>query len=343
MKTWILVVLLVGTFCVSSTLAKTKVTKKAYTEEHKKHIANIEAKLEQLREMEEEIESEIALVEDEEAEILLEEEDGDGAPVAQNLVEPDAANDDDGDEEEEEAAEAEADDEEEEDERPIPRGDPCNDMYCGAGRECVISDDGEGECLCQAVCEEEIDPRRKVCSNMNETWVSDCELYRQRCLCEDEEPSCTKEEYAHMHIDYYGECQEFRDCKETELEDFPRRMKEWLFSIMRDMADRKSLSEHYLALEKEAEQDSTKQWTNAVVWKWCDLDSYPRDRSVSRHELFPIRAPLMSMEHCIGTFLDSCDPNDDHYVSLKEWADCTKLSVNDTTKLEDLCEGIRDN
>ncbi|XP_064117959.1 SPARC-like isoform X2 [Macrobrachium nipponense] len=312
MKTWILVLLLVGTFCVSSTLAK--------------------------------IESEIALVEDEEAEILLEEEDGDGAPEAQNLVEPDAANDEDDDEEEEEEEAAAGEtEEEEEDERPIPRGDPCNDMYCGAGRECIINEEGEGECLCQAVCEEEIDPRRKVCSNLNETWVSDCELYRQRCLCEDEEPACTKEAYAHMHIDYYGECQEFRDCQESELEDFPRRMKEWLFSIMRDMADRKSLSEHYLALEQEAEEDSNKQWTNAVVWKWCDLDSYPRDRSVSRHELFPIRAPLMSMEHCIGTFLDSCDPNDDHYVSLKEWAACTKLSVNDTTKLEDLCEGIRDN
>ncbi|XP_068247760.1 SPARC [Palaemon carinicauda] len=195
MKTWMLVLLLVGTFCVSSTLAKSKSTKKAYTEDHKKHIANIEAKLEQLREMEEEIESEIALVEDEETAVILDQEEDDDYQAEE--VESDEDDD-------------EAGEEEEEDEREEPKGDPCNDMYCGAGRECVISDDGEGECLCQGVCEEEIDPRRKVCSNLNETWVSDCELYRQRCLCEDEEPTCKKEEYSHMHIDYYGECQEFK-------------------------------------------------------------------------------------------------------------------------------------
>lgn len=55
-------------------------------------------------------------------------------------------------------------------------------------------------------------------------------------------------------------------------------MNEWLFNIMRDMADRQILSEHYLQLEKEAEDNPTKRWTNAVVWKWCELDAHPRDR-----------------------------------------------------------------
>ena len=36
----------------------------------------------------------------------------------------------------------------------------------------------------------------------------------------------------------------------------------------------------------------TKKWTNAAVWKWCDLDGHPHDNVVSRHELFPVRAPL---------------------------------------------------
>lgn len=48
--------------------------------------------------------------------------------------------------------------------------------------------------------------------------------------------------------------------------------------------------------------------------------------AVSRHELFPIRAPLYTLEHCIGTFLDSCDLDDDHLITLKEWGNCTKLS-----------------
>lgn len=342
MKLLVLTLFLVGILCVSSSLAKSKLTKKAHNSEHKKHIADIEAKLEHLLEIEEEIESEIALVEDEEMNILADEEDEDYEVEEEDLIDP--KNLDDAEEEEEgEEEEPRVFENDDYEERRMPKADPCSEIYCGAGRECVINDDEEGECLCVTECEDEIDPRRKVCSNLNETWMSDCELYRQRCLCEDEEPSCQKEQYSHMHIDYYGECQEFTECEQSEIDDFPRRMNEWLFSIMRDMADRQALSNHYLELEKEAEEDDAKQWTNAVVWKWCDLDSHPRDRAVSRHELFPIRAPLMAMEHCIGTFLDSCDPNDDHFVTLKEWLTCTKVSVEDGKKLEDLCEDIRDN
>lgn len=36
-----------------------------------------------------------------------------------------------------------------------------------------------------------------------------------------------------MHIDYYGECQQLPECKPEVLEDFPRRMREWLDVIMR--------------------------------------------------------------------------------------------------------------
>ena len=49
------------------------------------------------------------------------------------------------------------------------------------------------------------------------------------------------------------------------------------------------------------------------------------NRKVSRHELFPIRAPLMSLEHCIQPFLDNCDVDDDHFITLKEWGNCLQL------------------
>lgn len=109
------------------------------------------------------------------------------------------------------------------------------------------------------------------------------------------------------------------------MADFPRRMRDWLFNIMRDLADRKELPKHYLKLEREAESNLTLRWANAAVWKWCDLDGHPHDRAVSRHELFPIRAPLMSLEHCIAPFLNGCDADDDHRITLKEWALCLQL------------------
>jgi secreted protein acidic and rich in cysteine len=55
-------------------------------------------------------------------------------------------------------------------------------------------------------------------------------------------------------------------------------MRDWLFYIMRDLADRHELSEHYMMLEKEAENNLTRGWINAAVWKWCDLDAEDNDR-----------------------------------------------------------------
>lgn len=114
-------------------------------------------------------------------------------------------------------------------------------------------------------------------------------------------------------------------CKEEDMADFPRRMRDWLFNIMRDLADRQELPTHFLKMQREAETNLTLRWTNAAIWKWCDLDGHPHDRTVSRHELFPIRAPLMALEHCIAPFLDSCDINDDHNISLLEWGKCLQL------------------
>ncbi|XP_042871170.1 SPARC-like [Penaeus japonicus] len=315
MKASMIVVLLMA---VALTVTQAK---KASSDLHKKHIAAIEEKLEHLMEMEAELESEIA---EEEAAYDDEPEDED--------TEDEAVEDEEEEEEEEEEEDMQPQYEPSE-EYDTPQ-DPCKEMFCGAGRICVVTPQGDAECECVKECEPELDDRRKVSILIISVFNSS--------LCEDEEPGCLKEEYAHVHIDYYGDCQELPECETSELEDFPRRMNEWLFNIMRDMADRQILSEHYLQLEKEAEDNPTKRWTNAVVWKWCELDAHPRDRAVSRHELFPIRAPLVALEHCIGTFLDSCDPDDDHYITLKEWAKCTHLTEEHLNELEDMCEEIRE-
>lgn len=125
---------------------------------------------------------------------------------------------------------------------------------------------------------------------------------------------------------YFVNCFFCQDCGEDEMKDFPRRMRDWLFNVMRDLAERHELPEHYMTLQMEAETNLTRRWANAAVWKWCDLDGHPHDRSVSRHELFPIRAPLMSLEHCIEPFFESCDTNNDHRISLKEWGICLEIN-----------------
>lgn len=87
--------------------------------------------------------------------------------------------------------------------------DPCTKIHCGAGRVCQVQDDS-AQCICIPDCPEEVDPRRKVCTNRNETWGSDCEVHRQRCLCDTKDERCTNAKNSHIHIEYYGECKELK-------------------------------------------------------------------------------------------------------------------------------------
>lgn len=117
-----------------------------------------------------------------------------------------------------------------------------------------------------------------MCTNHNETWTSDCEVYRARCLCLEGSAQCRGEQYHHVQIEYYGECREMPTCQTSEMVDFPRRMRDWLFNVMRDMAERRELTPHYLRMEREAEADLQRRWANAAIWKWCDLDAHDKNR-----------------------------------------------------------------
>ncbi|XP_022242118.1 SPARC-like [Limulus polyphemus] len=207
----------------------------------------------------------------------------------------------------------------------ISRLDPCAGLHCGAGRICVTDEQEKPVCDCVSECPVETDERRKVCSNHNETWSSDCEVHRMRCLCNKGSEECLEKKYDHVHVDYYGTCIEIPECIKEEMGDFPRRIREWLFAVMQELALRGELGAHYMKLEEEAEEDLSRKWVNAIIWKFCDLDSHPEDRAVSRHELFPIRAPLLAMEHCIAPFLDNCDSDSDHIITLVEWGSCLGL------------------
>jgi len=209
---------------------------------------------------------------------------------------------------------------------------PCASVHCGPGRVC-----DEGVCVCIEECAVEQDHRRWVCSNENTTFHSDCELHKQRCLCEQDSDDCIANKNRHLSIEYYGECRKMSDCSEHELQTFPSRMRQWLFSVMNDLADKQEMSDYYTELKRQAETKNSNRWSVAAVWRWCDLDQHPHDNIVSRHELFPLRAPLQSLEHCISPFLNSCDKDDDHSITLQEWADCLELPIED---LMNKCEQI---
>lgn len=72
-----------------------------------------------------------------------------------------------------------------------------------------------------------------------------------------------------------------QSCTPDERLDFPRRMREWLSNVMADLADREELSKTYIEMNQEARKNLSLKWSNAAIWKWCDLDE-GHDNSVSR-------------------------------------------------------------
>lgn len=89
----------------------------------------------------------------------------------------------------------------------ISVADPCEKIHCGAGKICQVAGT-TASCVCIPECAHQSDPRRMVCTNRNETWNSDCEVYRERCLCDTSDERCKSHDLKHIHINYYGECKE---------------------------------------------------------------------------------------------------------------------------------------
>ncbi|XP_050394374.1 SPARC [Patella vulgata] len=216
-----------------------------------------------------------------------------------------------------------------------PLVNPCENKVCRRGEQCVLDVNRKPSCACLMSCEEEVDQRYWVCSTRNVTYKSDCLLDRDHCLCKRKEKGCSNRNEKRVHLDYFGGCRALTDCPKNEFEEFPDRLREWLFIVMKQLAGRDELNE-YLDLLESAKEDANH--TDALIWKFCDLDTSPQDRRVSRRELQHTIQSLKAMEHCLVPFLNDCDANNDRRITIREWGNCLKA---DHVKLENKCKAIR--
>ncbi|KAL5018791.1 hypothetical protein ScPMuIL_004513 [Solemya velum] len=212
---------------------------------------------------------------------------------------------------------------------------PCATKECDRGELCTEVN-GKARCGCLEVCHEELDPKYSVCSTKNVTYGSECHLDRDHCLCRKGKPGCSNANARKIHLDYFGVCKELTPCPDKEMEQFPIRMRDWLFAVMRELANRHMLDE-YLDMLEDARRDD--MHADAVLWKFCDLDNHPRDRHVTRRELLFIISAIKPMEHCLVPFLDECDKDDDHKITLAEWGQCLGL---ESDVIVDKCRDIQD-
>uniref|UniRef100_A0A914IAP4 SPARC n=1 Tax=Globodera rostochiensis TaxID=31243 RepID=A0A914IAP4_GLORO len=208
---------------------------------------------------------------------------------------------------------------------------PCDQHVCGWGKECVVDKKGRPICECISKCPEldDTEPLDQVCASNNQTFPSLCHLYRQRCVCKkhsDIETDCDNPSNSKIHLEYLGQCKQLDECTTELMSQFPERMADWLFQVMKELKKRRELRNmEWEQLINEAEQDDEKRHVYPVIWKFCDLDIKPHDKHVSHHELIPITAPVIPMESCIKPFLEQCDTNKDGAITIKEWGKCLGL------------------
>lgn len=216
------------------------------------------------------------------------------------------------------------------------RTNPCADHHCGLGHECDLDEDENPVCVCTRKCHYGGEGAIKVCSTLNATFGSECELYRQKCLCQQHKEDCMDERYKKGHLDYYGECKELPACTAEQMEEFPKRMRNWLYLVMEELDRRQDLPPvaHQMA---EDSKTNNKPWLLPVIWKFCDLDK-SHDKLINPHELMPITAPLKPLEHCTAPFLEKCDTDNDGKIALEEWGLCLGL---DADEIEDRCDDLR--
>ncbi|KAK7111731.1 SPARC-like [Littorina saxatilis] len=250
-------------------------------------------------------------------------------------MEEDDDDDDDGDDEDEYAEEEVDVAQKEQQQKEIIN--PCTEKVCRRGELCTVDKKHRAKCICIPQCETPPpdDNRYQVCSKRNVTYQSECELDRDHCLCRRRQDGCSRPGIGKIRLDYYGPCQDLTPCSDREFKEFPGRMREWLFVVMQQMAQRAEIPDYLDLLEKARHEGNH---SHAVIWKFCDLDQDPHDRFVTRRELMYTVQSLKALEHCLIPFLDQCDANADGQITLKEWGTCLGLQRD---SIRDECKTIR--
>lgn len=99
----------------------------------------------------------------------------------------------------------------------------CANVFCGAGRECAVTEKGEPTCLCIAECKPH---KRPVCGSNGKTYRNHCELHRDACL------TGLKVQVAHD-----GHCEEKKSdkaaaspvvCYQADRDELRHRIIQWL-------------------------------------------------------------------------------------------------------------------
>ncbi|XP_010743198.3 SPARC-like protein 1 [Larimichthys crocea] len=234
---------------------------------------------------------------------------------------------------------------------PDAPADPCDNFPCKRGKTCKLDAENKPGCVCQepSECPPGLNEFDHVCGTDNKTYDTACELFATKCNLEG-----TKRGHR-LHLDYTGSCKLIPACEDSELVQFPLRMRDWLKNVLLQLYEHDSVSSGFLTPKQrfrvkkifESErrlhagdhsvellvQDFEKNYNMYIYpvhWQFAQLDQHPADRFLTHSELAPLRVPLVPMEHCTSRFFQECDADKDKLVSFKEWTSCFGIKNEDT-------------
>uniref|UniRef100_A0A8C5D7W7 SPARC-like protein 1 n=1 Tax=Gouania willdenowi TaxID=441366 RepID=A0A8C5D7W7_GOUWI len=232
--------------------------------------------------------------------------------------------------------------------------DPCDNFRCKRGKTCKLNEKDKPSCVCQQAteCPPSVNDFDHVCGTDNRTYDTSCELFATKCNLEG-----TKKGHR-LHLDYTGSCKLIPQCVDTELVQFPLRMRDWLKNVLLQLYEHDSVTpgfltpkqrfrvkkifdserrlqagDHSVELLAQDFEKNYNMYIYPVHWQFAQLDQHPSDRYLAHSELAPLRVPLVPMEHCTSRFFQECDADKDKQVSFKEWTTCFGIKNGEKKKM----------
>uniref|UniRef100_A0A671US29 SPARC n=2 Tax=Sparus aurata TaxID=8175 RepID=A0A671US29_SPAAU len=226
---------------------------------------------------------------------------------------------------------------------------PCLNHHCKKGKVCEVDESNTPMCVCQdpTTCPAAEGVFEHVCGTDNKTYDTSCHFFATKCTLEG-----TKKGHK-LHLDYIGACKMIEPCMDSELKEFPLRMRDWLKNVLVTLYERDEdnnlltekqklrvkkiyenekrlqAGEHSLDLLAHDFEKNYNMYIFPVHWQFGQLDQHPVDGYLTHTELSPLRAPLIPMEHCTTRFFEECDADSDKYIALEEWAACFGIKEQD--------------
>ncbi|XP_064650834.1 follistatin-related protein 1-like [Lineus longissimus] len=202
----------------------------------------------------------------------------------------------------------------------------CENVFCGAGRECAPADHDTPTCVCQAECPPHNHP---VCASDHNTYINHCEMHRAACL-----------KGVKIHKKYNGSCL----VEEVQDTDGNQALKPLVcFEIERN--ELRQLLIEWVGKEVKSDGWSTRGRTykEAVEEKFITCDTDFDDKLDAREFIICIvKNDSMSIEHegrehivrglCVDALIVMADKNDDWRLDFFEFFTCLDPDFKPPTK-----------